>query len=59
MEIFGVVNASPDSLAGFSIVSDQHQGEQYGAQLVAEGADHLDIGAQAVSYTHLTLPTKA
>ena len=47
MEIFGVVNASPDSLAGFSIVSDQHQGEQYGAQLVAEGADHLDIGAQA------------
>ncbi len=47
MEIFGVVNASPDSLAGFSVVSDQAAAEKYGARLVAEGADHLDVGAQA------------
>jgi len=47
MEIFGVVNASPDSLAGFSVVSDETQAKQYGAHLVAEGADHLDVGAQA------------
>ena len=47
MEIFGVVNASPDSLAGFSVVSDETEAEEYGAHLLAEGADHLDVGAQA------------
>ena len=47
MEIFGVVNASPDSLANFSVVSTETEAQEYGANLLAQGADHLDIGAQA------------
>ena len=47
MEIFGVINASPDSLANFSVVSDEEEAKKYGASLLAQGADHLDIGAQA------------
>jgi len=47
MEIFGVVNASPDSLAKFSVVSTEEEAKEYGAALLAQGADHLDIGAQA------------
>ncbi len=47
MEIYGVVNASPDSLAKFSVVSTEKEARAYGAQLISQGADHLDIGAQA------------
>ena len=47
MEIFGVVNASPDSLAKFSVVTNEKEAMEYGAKLLAEGADHLDVGAQA------------
>ncbi|MDP7067194.1 MAG: dihydropteroate synthase, partial [Acidimicrobiales bacterium] len=47
MEIFGVINASPDSLAKFSVVSTEEEAKEYGAELLAQGADHLDIGAQA------------
>ncbi len=47
MEIFGVVNASPDSLAKFSVVSNESEAREYGAKLLAEGPDHLDVGAQA------------
>ena len=47
MEIFGVVNASPDSLAKFSVVTNEEDAKEYGAKLLAQGADHLDVGAQA------------
>ena len=47
MEIFGVVNASPDSLAKFSVVTNAEDAKEYGAKLLAQGADHLDVGAQA------------
>jgi len=47
MEIFGVVNASSDSLAQFSVVSNEEEARKYGAELLSQGADHLDLGAQA------------
>ncbi|MBA44979.1 MAG: hypothetical protein CMB31_00125 [Euryarchaeota archaeon] len=47
MEIFGVVNASLDSLAKFSVVSNEEEARKYGAELLSQGADHLDLGAQA------------
>jgi len=47
MEIFGVVNASPDSLADFSIATDYDSALALGTSLLAEGADHLDLGGQA------------
>ena len=47
MEIFGVVNASRDSLAKFSVVTIEEDAKEYGAKLLAQGADHLDVGAQA------------
>ena len=47
MEIFGVVNVSADSLAGFSVCRSADEAAKYGAQLLEQGADHLDIGAQA------------
>ena len=47
MEIFGVVNASPDSLAKFSVVSTEDEAREYGSLLLNQGADHLDVGAQA------------
>ena len=42
-----MINASPDSLAKFSVVSTEEEAKEYGAELLAQGADHLDIGAQA------------
>ena len=47
MEIFGVVNASPDSLAKFSVGSTEDEAREYGSLLLNQGADHLDVGAQA------------
>ena len=47
MEIFGVVNVSGDSLAGFSVCRSADEAAEYGAKLLEQGADHLDIGAQA------------
>lgn len=47
MEVFGVVNASPDSLADFSIATTFEQAEALGRRLLSEGADHLDLGGQA------------
>jgi dihydropteroate synthase len=47
MEIFGVVNVSGDSLAGFSVCRSAAEAAEYGAKLLEQGADHLDIGAQA------------
>jgi len=47
MEIFGVVNASPDSLADFSVATTFDEAEALGRKLLSEGADHLDLGGQA------------
>ncbi len=47
MEIFGVVNASPDSLADFSIASDYDSALALGKKLLEDGANHLDLGGQA------------
>ncbi len=47
MEIFGVVNASPDSLADFSVVRTFDEARAYGQKLLDDGADHLDLGGQA------------
>lgn len=47
MEIFGVINASPDSLAEFSVASTPEAAEAYARTLLADGADHIDLGGQA------------
>lgn len=47
MEIFGVVNASPDSLAEFSVASTAEAADRYARRLLEEGADHIDLGGQA------------
>lgn len=47
MKIFGVVNASPDSLADFSVASTYEAALMYGQKLLDDGADHLDLGGQA------------
>lgn len=47
MEIFGVVNASPDSLADFSVATTFDEARSLGRKLLGDGADHLDLGGQA------------
>lgn len=47
MEIFGVINASPDSLADFSVATTAEAAESYARKLLANGADHIDLGGQA------------
>lgn len=47
VEIFGVVNASPDSLATFSVATTYESAVVRCQALLAEGADGIDIGAQA------------
>lgn len=47
MQIFGVVNASPDSLADFSIATTGDEARAHATKLLADGADHIDLGGQA------------
>ena len=47
MKIFGVVNASPDSLADFSVATTPAEARSYAEKLISEGADHIDLGGQA------------
>ena len=47
MENFGVINASPDSLADFSVASTPEDAKAYAEELLAAGADHIDLGGQA------------
>ncbi len=47
MEIFGVINASPDSLADFSVATTGAEAAAYARKLLADGADHIDLGGQA------------
>ncbi|MEO6125064.1 MAG: dihydropteroate synthase [Ilumatobacteraceae bacterium] len=46
MELFAVLNASPDSLNTDSIVSDVDTALARAAKVLAEGADGLDLGGQ-------------
>ncbi|HCB37219.1 MAG TPA: hypothetical protein DEP66_03170 [Acidimicrobiaceae bacterium] len=46
MQIFGVVNAAPDSAAKFTIVADAAAARLRGAALLAAGAEGIDIGAE-------------
>ena len=41
-----MVNASPDSKADFSVVQDYAEAAARGAELLAEGADHFDLGGE-------------
>ncbi len=47
MEIFGVINASPDSLADFSVASTPEGARAYAQELLEAGANHIDLGGQA------------
>jgi dihydropteroate synthase len=47
MRIFGVVNASPDSLAGFSVATSHEDALDRCSTLLSNGADAIDVGAQA------------
>ncbi len=49
MQIFGVVNASPDSLAEFSFVDSAAAARARGQGLLAAGATYFDIGAEGSS----------
>jgi len=44
--IMGVVNTSPDSFSGDGL-NDPHAAVQHGLDLVAQGADLLDVGAES------------
>ena len=46
MLIYGVVNASPDSLNADSIVVGPEQAVARATMLLAQGADAIDLGGQ-------------
>ncbi|TPW16252.1 MAG: folP [Acidimicrobiaceae bacterium] len=46
MRLFGVVNASPDSLHAESIVGTADEALQRARRLLADGADAIDVGGQ-------------
>ena len=46
MFLYGVVNASPDSLNTDSIVSDDATARRRAEQLLADGADAFDVGGR-------------
>ena len=46
MFLYGVVNASPDSLAGDSIATTPEEAVARARQLLADGADGIDLGGQ-------------
>jgi dihydropteroate synthase len=50
VEIFGVCNASPDSLNIESIVTDVDSAMKRARQLLADGADALDLGGQGSTF---------
>ena len=50
MKIYGVCNASPDSLNADSIVSDVDSALTRAKQLLADGADMIDLGGQGSTH---------
>ena len=57
MRLFGVVNASPDSLHTESIVTDSHSAVARAEQLLANGADAI-VGEARYSYNAETRTTE-
>src|ERR671917_29398 len=50
VDLFGVVNASPDSLHGDSVVATPEEAVARGRALLADGAVALDLGGQGTTY---------
>src|SRR5918997_5593194 len=50
VDLFGVVNASPDSLHRASVVSTPDEAVARGRSLLADGAVALDLGGQGTTY---------
>src|SRR5919107_6076111 len=50
VDLFGVVNASPDSLHAGSVVRTPEEAVARGRALLAEGARALDLGGQGTTY---------
>ena len=47
MQIFGVVNVSPDSLAEFTVANTPERAVEIAQRHFDDGADFIDMGAQA------------
>ncbi|NMD25605.1 MAG: dihydropteroate synthase, partial [Actinobacteria bacterium] len=59
MFLYGVVNASPDSLNTDSIVSTTEQALARARQLLADGANGLDLGGQGSTDAATVVPWEA
>ncbi len=53
MEIFGVVNASPDSLANFSVVSNEEEAKRYGAAAADAAAAAVLASVNSITFGRL------
>jgi dihydropteroate synthase len=58
MELFGVCNASPDSLNTDSIVITPEQAVARVTQLLADGAQHVDLGGQGSTFQATQVDTE-
>lgn len=56
MILYGVVNASPDSLADFSIVRTPAEARDRAEALLADGADAIDLGGQGSTDVAAVVP---
>lgn len=56
MFLYGVINASPDSLNNDSVVATVDQALQRARQLLADGADGLDLGGQGSTDAATVVP---
>lgn len=56
MRLYGVVNASPDSLHTESIVDSPESAIRRGRQLLADGADAIDLGGQGSTDAATVVP---
>jgi dihydropteroate synthase len=59
MFLYGVVNASPDSLNTDSIATDAESAVQRAQQLLDEGADGIDLGGQGSTDNATVVPWQA
>ena len=59
MFLYGVVNASPDSLNTDSIVEGPEQALARARQLLADGADGIDLGGQGSTDAATVVPWEA
>lgn len=59
MHLFGVINASPDSLHQESIVATADEALRRASVLLAEGADSIDLGGQGSTDVATVVPWEA